>query len=85
MNLPMFEQVRSIAADVFEVAPQDLSADSAPAHVSAWDSIRHLNLLLALEERFGLQFEPEEIDQMKDLRAITLLLEHRSAGGVRAA
>jgi acyl carrier protein len=77
MNSPIFEEVRTIAADVFQVAPQDLTPDSAPAVVSAWDSVQHLNLLLALEERFGLQFEPEEIDGMKNLGAIAMLLHNK--------
>jgi len=86
MNSPIFEQVRAIAADVFHVAPRDLTPDSAPEHLSAWDSIQHLNLLLALEQGFELQFEPEEIDQMQDLRTIAMLLEQRLGGnGVRTA
>jgi len=39
--------------------------------------MQHLNLILAIEERFNLQLEPEEIDQMKSIGHITALLTRR--------
>jgi len=70
MNAAVFEKVRSIAADVLEVKYGALSAESSPQTVDTWDSVRHLNLVLALEESFGMQFSPEEMDQMKNLGQI---------------
>jgi acyl carrier protein len=37
--------------------------------------VQHLNLVLALEERFGLQLSPEEIDQMKTLGTTAALIQ----------
>jgi acyl carrier protein len=79
MNAPIFEQVRAIAADVLEVKASALSADSSPQTVDTWDSVHHLNLALALEESFGFQFSPEEMDQMKTIGQIAGIVESKTA------
>jgi acyl carrier protein len=75
----MLERVRGIAADVLQVNHGSLSADSSPQSVESWDSVQHLNLVLALEEQFGVQFEPEEMDNMKSIGAIAGVLAAKGA------
>ncbi|MFY9673521.1 MAG: acyl carrier protein [Terriglobales bacterium] len=70
-----FDEVRGIASDILGVEAAKLSADSSPDTVESWDSVQHLNLVLALEERFALQLAPEEIEQMKTLGATAKLIE----------
>ena len=79
MNAPVFEKVRGIAADILEVKSSALRADSSPETVDTWDSVHHLNLVLALEESFGFQFSPEEMDQMKTIGQIAGLVESKTA------
>lgn len=54
-----------------------LSPASSPATVESWDSVHHLNLVLALEEKFSLQLSPEEIEQMKTLGDTAKLIESK--------
>lgn len=70
MTPPLLSQVLEVASDVFGVAPSSLSAASSPDTVENWDSVQHLNLVLALEARFGVQINPEDIEKMKSLGAI---------------
>ena len=67
------------AADVLEVPAAKISADSSPEMIESWDSVHHLNLVLALEQEFNLQFEPEEIDAMKDIQHILEILGSKVA------
>jgi acyl carrier protein len=68
-------KVLNIAADVLLVSPSALTENSSPKIVESWDSIRHLNLVLALEDSFALQFAPEEMEQMETIGQIILLVE----------
>ena len=77
MDAQILERVRGIAADVLQVRQGSLSAESSPQSVESWDSVQHLNLVLALEARYGIQFEPEEMDRMKNLGMIVELLESK--------
>jgi acyl carrier protein len=73
----VLDQVCSIAGDVLHVPVAKLSAESAPESIENWDSVQHLNLVLALESQFGIEFEPEEIDQMKSIGKIASLVERK--------
>jgi acyl carrier protein len=67
MDEQILNRVREIAGDVLDAK---VSADSSPETVESWDSVRHLNLILALEEEFGFQFLPEEMDDAKSIGKI---------------
>ncbi|MBZ5679215.1 MAG: acyl carrier protein [Acidobacteriia bacterium] len=75
MSPGVFEQVRSIAADLFAVPNHRLTAESSPETLEAWDSTQHLILVLALEERFGFQLYPEEIEQMHNLGDVARVVD----------
>jgi acyl carrier protein len=70
-----FEQVRSVASDIFGVPTEKIVAESSPETIGNWDSIQHLNLVLAIEEKFGVQLDPEDIEQMKNIGAVVALVE----------
>jgi acyl carrier protein len=69
------QQVRSIASDIFGVPADKITAESSPETIENWDSMQHLNLVLAIEEKFGVQLEPEDIEGMKNIGAVAALVE----------
>ena len=80
MSTVILDRVRSIAADILQVDDARLSAESSPESVESWDSVQNLNLMLALEQEFGLQFEPEEMDRMKNIGQIATVVDARRGG-----
>jgi len=46
--------------------------------VDTWDSVHHLNLVLALEQSFGFELSPEEMDQMKTIGQIAGIVEAKT-------
>lgn len=73
----IFEKVRQIAADVLQVPDETITLFSSPESIETWDSVQHLNLVLALEREFQLQFDPEEMDQMRTIGDIASIVEKR--------
>lgn len=73
------DDVRQIAADVLQIPLQQIAPDSSPATISGWDSVQHLSLVLAVEERFRVQFGPEDFDEMKSVRQIAELVARKLA------
>lgn len=76
----VLEQVTQIVADVFFLSPDELSPASSPETIEAWDSLQHLNVVLALEEQFAIEITPDEIAEVEDIRAIADLVERKTAG-----
>ena len=83
---PAFERVRAVVSSVLEIPEEQLVPASSPDTIETWDSLQHLNMVLAFEQEFSVQFDPEEIEQMLSLELITMLVEEKlqAAGGAHA-
>jgi acyl carrier protein len=64
MNPALDSAVQRIFADIFGVPLESIRPDSSPETIETWDSLQHLNLVLALEQEFQVQFDPEEIETL---------------------
>lgn len=71
--------VCEVAAQVFGLPDGGITEDSSPDTVGEWDSTRQLFLVLALEERFGVQLAPEEIEKLTNIGEIANALERTLA------
>ena len=75
------DQIRQVAADVFNVPVDRLRLETTRDEVAQWDSLHHINLVIALEQTFGVQFTPEHMEQMLSLELVTLIVSELTAGG----
>lgn len=66
----MKEQVIAIMAEVFELNIADFPSEINQDNIDNWDSMRHLNLIVELEDVFDKSFEPEEIAEMVTMEKI---------------
>lgn len=64
----MDEKIIEIMKDVFRT--QEITTESGQHNCENWDSIHHLNLIVELEDAFDMEFEPEEIAEMKTFEAV---------------
>jgi acyl carrier protein len=71
------QRVKSVLSQVLRVPIDRLSGDSSPDTIDQWDSVSHINLILALEEEFDVQFTAEETMEMQTLSLIDLTLESK--------
>ena len=62
----LLEQVTTIIRDVFGDDEVTVTETSSAEDVDGWDSLMHLNLVIALEKRFGIRFSTAEISLMKE-------------------
>jgi acyl carrier protein len=66
----MNDTVKSIMANVFRTDIKNITEDLNQKDVVFWDSLRHLNLIVELEEKFDISFEPEEISEMVTFKKV---------------
>lgn len=64
------DTVRQTVAEVFALDPSTVGSDSSPETIPAWDSLGHLNLILALEQQFDISFDPDQIPQLTSVQAL---------------
>jgi acyl carrier protein len=67
--------IQQIMADVFEKSEEQISIDSTQDEIDSWDSIKHLNLIVALEEEFGIELPIEEIGNLISFKLINIIVK----------
>ena len=48
----------------------EVTADSSRKNTPRWDSLRHIEVIFALEDEFGLQYSEEDMADFDSVRAI---------------
>ena len=76
----MSAAVKKVFAQIMDVAEADITIDSSPETISSWDSLKHMQLILALEDEFDVEFPDEAIPEMMSFDAIVKMLTKLSAG-----
>ena len=80
MTSPRYDSVRSIIADIMQVPIDLVGLDSTNENLQGWDSLSHLNLMLALENEFEVAFDKNEVMDCLSLISIVSLLDSKIAG-----
>jgi acyl carrier protein len=69
------DRALDVVASVLKTPRATLVPDASTDTIAGWDSLRHLQLILALEEAFAIQFAVEEIEAMQSVGVILAILE----------
>jgi acyl carrier protein len=77
MSTSVLSRVQRILADIFQISGEQITPMSSPDTIENWDSLNHLNVVLALEQEFGVRFMPEEIEQLLSVEHIAALLDEK--------
>ena len=67
-------KLKEVLSAVFEVSVESITDDSSSDTIENWDSLRHLNLIIALEEEFNVVIPDEEVGNMVNFKLIDLVL-----------
>jgi acyl carrier protein len=71
--------VIDIMAGLFGLSPESLTLDSSMETVGQWDSLQHINVIVDVEQRFGIVLSPEEVVQLHSVRAIVDIVQAKLA------
>jgi len=77
MNNDIEHQVRQIAADVLNLPLARVTRETSPDTVQNWDSVQHLNFVLALEAAMGIQLEPQDIERIRTVGAAIDVMDEK--------
>lgn len=64
------KKVFKIFGLVFGLSSEELNLESSTENIEGWDSAKHINLILALEDELNIEFDEEDIFEMLDLKTI---------------
>ena len=71
-----FEKVQEIFKDIFDDQGLAIEASTSSNDIEDWDSLNHINLVVAIEKEFKIKFNFNELTGLKDVGAmIDLIIE----------
>ena len=71
----MEDRIKNIMAAVFEISISDIDDESSVDTIKSWDSLKHMNLIIALEEEFQITIPDEEVGNLITYPLIKLILK----------
>ncbi len=71
----MYKNVFKAVSQIMGVPVETLNEKSSQYTVGYWDSLKHMNLILSLEEEFKVSFSDEEITKISNIKNIVELLK----------
>jgi acyl carrier protein len=75
----MEERLRAIMADVLNVDANSIYPETSRVNNGAWDSLSHINLVVALEQEFGISFDIEEIENMISFENVIQMVQTKAS------
>ena len=73
----IFEELSSIFADILDLPGLVLTPESSAANVPGWDSLAHINLVVAIERRYKIKFALGELQELKNVGEMVDLIQKK--------
>jgi acyl carrier protein len=68
-----------IVAGVLEVGPAEVVGTAGPATLLTWTSLRHLELVVTLEQAYGVSFTYQDIRNLRSIGQVRDVLRAKGA------
>jgi acyl carrier protein len=78
-------RLKKTMAAVFGIQPEAIGEHTSIDTVETWDSLRHLNLVLALEEQFQVRIPEEDMVEIMSFAKIRDMLRQQGVSFQHAA
>jgi len=66
-----------ILTTVSEVLRMEVSVNTTQKNCVKWDSLMHINIIIALEDAFDMSFEPDEIARMTSIANMQQIIQNK--------
>ena len=71
------KRISKVMSNVMEIPVESIDANSNQDNIEGWDSLKHLDLILGLEEEFGLTIPIEEVGSLTTFALIRLIIQEQ--------
>jgi len=74
----ILKRINEILIDILGKDDLQVDLNTTAADVEGWDSLKHINIIAAIEDEFSIRFKMEEIVDMKDINSMINIILNRS-------
>jgi acyl carrier protein len=77
MNTVIIDRLQPVFRDVFDDESLVLSSEMTAKDVDGWDSLTHVQLIVAVESEFDIEFQTAEISELKNVGDFINLIQKK--------
>ena len=74
----VYEKLNKVFQDVFDDETITVDDDTTSEDIEDWDSLEHINLVVAVENEFGVHFNMGEVNKMKNVGEMVDIILQRA-------
>nr|WP_296835408.1 acyl carrier protein [uncultured Marvinbryantia sp.] len=63
----IYEKLTEIFRDIFDDDTIELQETTSSEDIDGWDSLEHINIVVAVEQTFSIKFTMDEVTGMKNI------------------
>ena len=76
----IIRELNPIFADILDLPDLQLNPESNASNVEGWDSLAHINLVVAIEKRYRIKFALGELQDLKNVGEMAALIQKKTSG-----
>lgn len=73
----MENRIKKVMSEVLGIDETLINDETSQDSIDKWDSLKHMNLVVALEEEFEIEFEDEDIENLLNYKLIKITIEEK--------
>ena len=70
-------RIKNVMSAVFDIPVDQIKDNSSADTIESWDSLKHMNLVVALEEEFEIEFSDDEIIEMMNYPLMVAVVKNK--------
>ncbi len=76
----IYQQLTEIFRDVFGREDMELTPELSAKDVAGWDSFKQIEIMIAVEERYGVKFRTRELESLQNVGDLVRAVLAKSVG-----
>jgi acyl carrier protein len=69
------EELKTVILEALNLEDWDMEDSTKASDVPGWDSLNHINVVLAIERHYGIRFRTKDLFKLKNIGELQELLE----------
>ena len=74
----IYEKLDEVFQDVFDDEEIHVNDETTAEDIEDWDSLEHINLVVAIENKFGIKFNMNEVTSLKNVGEMVDIIIERT-------
>ena len=74
MKIDIENRIKTVISSVLNISKSEIHNKTSSDTIKSWDSLKHMNIIVGLEEEFDIEFDTDEIEYLLNYELIRICI-----------